>query len=421
MPYYKFKETDIFYNRIKAHPKKEFFIFNSSIFLDNQSQISGAFTGSVPNVPPGHVNLFELNVDRISSSTGRLIGGGSDYPVFDNGLIYPFITKGGTLERFATISTTSFGADFGYGDILSASYPRSASIVRESFAYDLERSSSANRINALQNTLNYYTPLSKHYAFSSSVGDWDKGAQAVNLISIPSIFYGSSIKRGSIDLKYYITGTLIGELRDENNNGNLIQVGPYGSNGSGNVAGVALYNEGFLFLTGAWGLYPGEWGSAPQLDYTDTDTATNSSWLYYAVGAGDGIPADVEIANTRASASYGLTFEGVNYVPVVTMLASAPKAQLNYSNNPTYINLTASAALTFYSSSISYIESDKQIIKNTVKSPYVDPTGSYAPQTFISKVGLYDKNKNLIGIAKMATPVKKTEERDLTFKLKLDF
>ena len=34
---------------------------------------------------------------------------------------------------------------------------------------------------------------------------------------------------------------------------------------------------------------------------------------------------------------------------------------------------------------------------------------------------LYDENKNLIAIAKTATPVKKTEERDLTFKLKLDY
>ena len=64
---------------------------------------------------------------------------------------------------------------------------------------------------------------------------------------------------------------------------------------------------------------------------------------------------------------------------------------------------------------------DKQLIKNTVKSPYLDPTGSYEPQTYISKVGIFDKDKNLIGIAKVATPVKKTEERDLTFKLKLDF
>ena len=319
------------------------------------------------------------------------------------------------------MSTSSFNEDFQYGDVLTGSYPMSASITRQLFAASSTRDQTANRILALKNTLNFYTPLSKQYAYSSSVGDWDKGVQTVNLISIPSIFYGSSIKKGTVSLKYYITGTLIGELRDENNNGELIQVGPYGSNGSGNVAGVALYNEGFLLLTGSWGLYPAEWGSAPQLDYTNADTATNSSWLYYAVGTNDGIPADGDTSRTRASASYNFLYEGINYVPVVTMLAHAPKGELNYSNNPTYINLTESAALSFNSSSFSYIESDKQTVKNVVKSPYVSPTASYQPQTYISQIGIYDKDKNLIGIAKLATPVKKTEERDFTFKLKLDF
>ena len=40
--------------------------------------------------------------------------------------------------------------------------------------------------------------------------------------------------------------------------------------------------------------------------------------------------------------------------------------------------------------------------------------------TYISKIGIYDKDRNLIGIAKLATPVKKTENREFTFKLKLD-
>ena len=41
-------------------------------------------------------------------------------------------------------------------------------------------------------------------------------------------------------------------------------------------------------------------------------------------------------------------------------------------------------------------------------------------QTFISKIKLYDDQMNCIGIAKVATPVKKTIEKDLTFKLKID-
>ena len=51
---------------------------------------------------------------------------------------------------------------------------------------------------------------------------------------------------------------------------------------------------------------------------------------------------------------------------------------------------------------------------------YQNFTASYRRQTYISKIGIYDEDRNLIGIAKVATPVKKTEERDFTFKLKLD-
>jgi len=412
MPYYKFKETDIFYNRIKAYPQKEFLIYNSSVFIDNQSNISGAFTGTIPVGYTGSVSLYELNVDRVSSSLGRFIPRTNG--VVDSGLIYPFITKNGTLESFRTITTGSFYEDFSYGDVMTGSYPLTASVARQLFAASATRDQNSNRILSLKNTLNYYVPSSKHYQYSSSLGD--KGTQAVNLISIPSIFYASSMKKGTLNLKFYVTGTLIGELKDENQNGELIQVGPEGSTGSGSVAGVVLYNEGFAVLTGSWNL-----DNSASVDYTNQSSASFSSWLYYGVGANDGIPVDTDQNLSRLSASYELAFSGTNYVPVVTMLAHAPAAELNYSNNPTYINLTQSNAFTFYSSSFSYIESNEQKIKNTVKSPYSDPTGSYKPQTFISKVGIYDEKKNLIAVAKVATPVKKTEDRDLTFKLKLDF
>ena len=417
MPYYKFKETDIFYNRIKAHPQQEFQIYNSSVFINNQSNINGAFTGSVPVGYTGSVSLYELNVDRVSSSTGQFIPLNSG--LVNNGLIYPFITKNGTLETFSTIGTASFNEDFDYGDIMTGSYPMTASVIREYFAAGTTRDNSSNHILSLKNTLNYYVPLSYHYQYdysSSTGGEWNKGTQDVNLISIPSIFYGSSIKRGTVNLKFYITGTLIGELKDQNKNGELIQTGPVGSTGSGSVAGVVLYDEGFALLTGSWNL-----DNSASVDYTNASTASFSKWIHYGVGANDGVPADTDANLSRLSASFDLHFSGTNYVPVVTMFARAPSAELNYSNNPTYINLTQSNALTFFSSSIAYVESSEQKIKNTIKSPYSDPTGSFKPQTFISKVGIFDEDKNLIAIAKVATPVKKTEDRDLTFKLKLDF
>ena len=62
---------------------------------------------------------------------------------------------------------------------------------------------------------------------------------------MPKIFYGTRIKPGSLSLKFYVTGTLVGELQDTRYNGELVQVGPAGSVGSGSVAGVAMYEEGF--------------------------------------------------------------------------------------------------------------------------------------------------------------------------------
>ncbi len=68
-----------------------------------------------------------------------------------------------------------------------------------------------------------------------------------------------------------------------------------------------------------------------------------------------------------------------------------------------------------------YEEFSKSKIKNLVSGSFTDFTGSFQKETYISKVGIYDKNKQLIGIAKLATPVRKTEDRDYTFKLKYDF
>ena len=59
-------------------------------------------------------------------------------------------------------------------------------------------------------------------------------------------------------------------------------------------------------------------------------------------------------------------------------------------------------------------------IKNIVSSSYHNYSASFKPVTYISKIGIYDKNKNLIAIAAMANPVRKLEERSYTFKLKLD-
>ena len=388
MTFKKFESKDILYNVLETNPEQLFEIYDAKVYRNKQTHIVGAFTSSVPNVPTGFVSLYELNVDR---------------NVTDTGLIFPFVTKDGSLVGTKTISTTTFNSDFLYGDVISGSYPLSSSIKRNYYQLGQSRP----EVNALKNTLNNYIIRSPRFAYSSSVGD--KGTQPLNLISIPSILFGSSIKATSLELNFYISGTLIGTLKDENGNGEMIQTGPEGSTGSGSIAGVALYDEGFVVLTGSWGLEDG----IARNYLNDPGNLVTSSWLYFAVGANDGSPSGI-----IPSSSYAMEMKGVNKIPTLTMLAHADKGEMNHSNNPTYIKFGQSTA----PSTGSYVYAEPQTlqIKNIVSSSYDDPPAQFEKTTYISKIGIYDEDKNLIGIATMATPIKKTQNRDLTFKLKLD-
>lgn len=311
-----------------------------------------------------------------------------------------FITKNGTLNNFKTVSKDNF-TQFQYGETVSSSnFPLTSSIIPY-YVFDQQN---RNYVKTLENTLNYYKTLSNHYSYSSSLGN--KDIQELTLVSIPSIFYGSSIKKRSLSCKWYLTGTLIAELQDINGNGELIQVGPSGSNGSGSVAGVALYKEGFIILTGSWSLHD---------SYTDLFgiglTYYPPSWKYF-MNLGTS-----EIDRTPSS-SFNLEFEGTNFIPTMTIMAHADKGEFNYSNNPTFLDYGQQINAT--TSSVYYIENNNLQIKNIVSSSFIDEEPGFLKTTYISKIGIYDENKNLIGVAKLANPIRKREADSYTFKLKLD-
>jgi hypothetical protein len=313
---------------------------------------------------------------------------------------YPFITKDGARGAFKTVSTDTYNSSL-YGDIASGSYPYNSSIAAKYFYAGSDRL----ELHSLKNTLNRNGIYSQHYVFSSSLGD--KAEQAINLVSIPSIIYGSSIEKGSVVLSFYVTGTLIGKLEDKYKRGELVET--TGSN-IGSVAGVVLYNEGFILLTGSWNL-DNSFSETYIYNPDGSTTSANPKWIYW--GAGLGLTS-----SATNSSSFDLEFNGTENVQVLTMFAHASKGELNHSNNPTYIKYENFVSP--FSSSNIYKEKDDMEIKNTTKYAFENYTGSLEKQTYISKIGIYDENKNLIAVAKLAKPVRKTDNRDLTFKLKLD-
>ena len=244
-----------------------------------------------------------------------------------------------------------------------------------------------------------------------------KDLQILNMITIPSIFFGSKIKPGTLSLKYYYTGSLTGELRDTRQNGELVQVHVSGATSgalqthTGSVAGVVLYDEGYIILTGAWGLMP---AATTVIIDSVTEATDNLKWINFGVGCNDGVTSGTGLEEV----SYNLSFEGTTETQVMTMFAKAKRGQANYSNNPTYLKF-GQETLRLTSSHV-YEENPERIVANVVSSSYTDYSASFERSVYISKVGIYDANKNLIGVATLANPVLKKEDEDLAIKIRFD-
>ena len=102
MSLYRFNKGDTLLNTLVARPSYNFFIYQNDLYLNEHEPMSGAYSSSVTNVPPGYVNLYELNVNRAS---GNLI-----YPLFILGMIrhllYPLCRQ---LLKFSRLRAPSQG------------------------------------------------------------------------------------------------------------------------------------------------------------------------------------------------------------------------------------------------------------------------------------------------------------------------
>jgi hypothetical protein len=384
MALYKFNPDDIFTNTLEAYPEFSFYIHSGTVHFDSLPHREGVNA----DVPSGFTSLYELNNDKPAAQC-----------------IYPTMIKEGFRNSFKIYSNAQHDVFFNYdGEDLTGSYNISASITRDHYAANGTRP----KIAALRNTFDEYRFISPHYAFISDFGD--KSTQEMSVISIPSIFYGSRIKKGSVKLDYYVSGSLIGTLEDEGFKGELVQTGPTGSVGSGSIAGVVLYKEGAIILTGSWTI------EDSGITYKGS-SATGEKWTNF----GDGLHKTLGASDMHiASASFNIAYQGVTHTNTMTMMARANYNELNHSNNPTFMQNKSPYNYAFSPSS-SYMYKDPVVFpKNITDTALTDVIPEPQKETYISKVAIYDKDKNLIGFAKVATPVRKTEDRQYLFKLKLD-
>ena len=106
------------------------------------------------------------------------------------------------------------------------------------------------------------------------------------------------------------------------------------------------------------------------------------------------------IASTRFSSGSltATTFQNNTNINSTLIFCRATADEFNYSSNPTYID-TANR--------IRVIEQGQEDVQRSF--------------TYITTVGLYDVNDNLLAVAKLSRPIEKNDEKDLTVRVRLDF
>jgi hypothetical protein len=330
---------------------------------------------------------------------------------------YRFIPFDSSRNTFSSVSTDDVLSTT-YGDYFIQNYPLTSSISTFFYSNKTEISASVYTekdpdrlyIKSLKSIFKKYEKYSFMFSYSSSYADFE--TDSVTLVNIPNIFYGQSLEKGSVKLSIYTDGVLLCQVQDVGRNGELIQTTGSAVLNDKKTAGLVFYDEGIILLhaSAALDTYTEEFYSTP--DNPLSGAADYPRWNTWGISLN-------ALNGSVTRTSYDIEFNGVNSIPQLTLLAHANSGEINNSNNKTFLDKDDETTL-FSSGPTAVLENQQKQIKNITKTPYLSPEPAFHKETYISKILIYDKDKNVIGIAKLATPVRKTEDRSYTFKLKLN-
>jgi hypothetical protein len=382
MSKFKFKKEDVYVNRTKTYPDYKIFVNDANVTINNDvvTNVSSA-------VSAGYQSLYEYNFDNRFS------------------YIHPFITDGENVTKQIfrpQISSSNFDITDSqnpnqvvYGDLLSSPGANiTSSYLAMTASLKREQPINESRFRVINRIATNYKLYSRSFEISALGVD-------TSIINIPQVMFGSAIKKGSVELNFYATGTLVATATDYRQNGELVQTNGT-SSVSGSVVGLVFYNEGLIFLSSSAELY---------------NTSSMNRWLDFGMGLHDGTAAGSGLEER----SFEIKYKGTNYVNTMTMFCHARAGELNLSNNPTSIDWSEETTFTLSDTGSAFgFEERQKKIKNVVSSSIENLNDDFKKTTYISKINMYDDKGNLIGVASLAQPIRKEENNDYTFKIELD-
>ena len=233
----------------------------------------------------------------------------------------------------------------------------------------------------------------RFYQSASSATQDEDGSLSAN--GQDNIFRGTT--SGSVIFTDVGSASSIERSNSGGDVGNLVN-----SSNTSETVGLIFYQQGIAILDLA------KIASGSQIMSGTIDAVGNSN--------GTIVMGDKFIPNFLTSASIDDVVEHVSSV----RFHSASQTFLTFQNN-TQINSTlifcrATADEFNYSSNPTYTDNNGRVV-------VIDETqqGIQKSFSFITTVGLYDANEQLLAVAKLSRPVEKNDEKDLTFRVRLDF
>jgi len=228
------------------------------------------------------------------------------------------------------------------------------------------------------------------------------GLSGIDVIGRPNLFVtsltGSKIYTdiGAASDKLTAMGGQYGHIVDSSNTNRTVGLMYYDRGIA--VLDLKKITSGSQFMSGAIdAMHP---LGTIMLGGTGTETEKKSKFIPdFVVSASiDNIVDHIASCRFSSGSLSAMTFQNVTNINSTLIFCRASANEFNYSSNPTYT------------------DTDNRIV-------VIDPGQEDTQQsfTFVTSVGLYNANDDLLAVAKLSRPVEKSFERDLTFRVRLDF
>lgn len=278
-------------------------------------------------------------------------------------------------------------------------------------------SSSANTQNAKKmNIYNQMAQVLMGYDTSGSIRKFDSdgtlddgGAGTMDhcfFVNFSRLLVKDEIKKGSFKLNLFLSGTVEGDgsgRKDSKvisdyaatNEYRTSPAGDYGllfsssadTAGSDSI-GLIFYQAGVAVLTSS--LFLNEFGPPGDHESLPVDTTAPHTGIRHAVTAS----TIQQLADGFRHVIHDIDFNNTIELNSTIYFARINHNEFNYSSNPTYVS------------------GSKLVVKNNVND---------LPVTYLTTVGLYSSDNELLAVAKLSEPIRKDPNTELTLRVRLDY